>query len=161
MARAPHAPGGVYSGGVDGGRVVSGGSGTPRGGAGEGTGRYLRTGASRVDAARAARGRPRPQRDRGGAGGLAPRRAGDRVALRGGSRRGVGGPAAPRGLAAQGGTVGSVVLAVAFAIPHLGWVVAFAVTTWGLGTVLLAVVEHVRRIPPPPSGAPTPPVRPS
>lgn len=57
--------------------------------------------------------------------------------------------------------VGSVVLAVAFAIPHLGWVVAFAVTTWGLGTVLLAVVEHVRRIPPPPSGAPTPPVRPS
>ncbi len=51
--------------------------------------------------------------------------------------------------------VGSVVLAIGFAVPHLGWLLAFAVATWGWGAVLLALVERVRvrRLPPPPAPA--------
>ncbi len=49
--------------------------------------------------------------------------------------------------------VGSVVLAIAFAIPHLGWLLMLAAVTWGWGAVLLALAERVRtrRLPPPPA----------
>lgn len=53
--------------------------------------------------------------------------------------------------------VGSVVLAMAFAVPRLGWIVVAAVNTWGLGVVLLAAAERARRVPPPPVAAPPPP----
>lgn len=51
--------------------------------------------------------------------------------------------------------VGSVVLAIGFAVPHLGWLLVMAVATWGWGAVLLALIERIRirRIPPPPAPA--------
>lgn len=52
--------------------------------------------------------------------------------------------------------VGSVVLAIVFAIPHLGWLLMLAAATWGWGAVLLVLVERVRarRFPPAPPQAP-------
>ncbi len=49
--------------------------------------------------------------------------------------------------------VGSVVLAIAFAVPHLGWLVALAVLTLGWGVVLLALFDRIRarRVSPPPA----------
>lgn len=51
--------------------------------------------------------------------------------------------------------VGSVMLSIAFAIPHLGWLFMLAVATWGWGVVLLALFEwlRARRLPPPPAPA--------
>ena len=40
--------------------------------------------------------------------------------------------------------IGACILAVVFALPHLGWFVLFAVATWGLGAVVLSVVERGR-----------------
>ncbi len=40
--------------------------------------------------------------------------------------------------------IGACILAVVFALPHLGWFVMFAVITWGLGAVVLSVVERGR-----------------
>jgi hypothetical protein len=51
--------------------------------------------------------------------------------------------------------IGACVLAVVFALPHLGWFVLFAVATWALGAVVLSVVERGRGRPLFP---PTPPV---
>ena len=53
--------------------------------------------------------------------------------------------------------IGAVLLALAFAVPHAGWLLGFAATIWGTGGVAMAIVE--RRgiqgpIPPAPS-APT------
>lgn len=53
--------------------------------------------------------------------------------------------------------IGAVILAVGFAIPHLGGLLAFAVGTWGLGVVLLALVERRRvrpLVPPAPPAQP-------
>lgn len=52
--------------------------------------------------------------------------------------------------------VGAVVLAVTFAIPHLGALLAFAAATWGWGAVLLTLADRVRvrRVPPPAPPAP-------
>lgn len=51
--------------------------------------------------------------------------------------------------------VGSVVLSVAFAIPHLGWLLGLAVATWGWGVVLRALFgwARARPLPPPPAPA--------
>jgi hypothetical protein len=49
---------------------------------------------------------------------------------------------------------GAVLLAIAFAIPHLGWLAAAACATWGTGGVVMAIVERRRRrgtTPPPPA----------
>jgi hypothetical protein len=40
--------------------------------------------------------------------------------------------------------IGAVILAVVFALPHLGWFLMFAVITWGLGVVVLSLVERGR-----------------
>ncbi|HEV2281988.1 MAG TPA: polymer-forming cytoskeletal protein [bacterium] len=58
--------------------------------------------------------------------------------------------------------VGALLLAIAFAVPHLGWLAGFAATTWGTGGVLVAIVErrhHRGPVPPAPStpSAPPPP----
>src|SRR5579884_875332 len=52
--------------------------------------------------------------------------------------------------------VGSIMLAIAFAIPQLGALLAFAAATWGWGAVLLALADRVRmrRAPPPSPPAP-------
>ncbi len=52
--------------------------------------------------------------------------------------------------------VGAVVLAIAFAIPHLGALLVFAAATWGWGAVLLALLDRgrMRRVPPPAPPAP-------
>jgi hypothetical protein len=50
--------------------------------------------------------------------------------------------------------VGAVVLVVAFAIPHLGALVLFLSGTWGVGTIVLAIIERGRArpvAPPPPA----------
>ena len=46
---------------------------------------------------------------------------------------------------------GSVLLAIAFAVPHLGWLAGFAAVTWGTGGVVVAIMERHR------GQAPTPP----
>jgi hypothetical protein len=48
--------------------------------------------------------------------------------------------------------VGALVLAAVFAIPHLGWLLAFLATSWGWGAVLLALADRIRRrrVPPRP-----------
>lgn len=51
--------------------------------------------------------------------------------------------------------VGAVILAIAFSIPGLGGVAALVVATWGLGAMLLALLEGRRTRPVPP--APPPP----
>lgn len=62
--------------------------------------------------------------------------------------------------------VGAVLLAVAFAVPGLGWLAAFAATTWGTGAVVMTIVERRRgqgALPPAVPAAPpssTPPVSP-
>jgi len=53
--------------------------------------------------------------------------------------------------------VGAVLLAIAFAVPHLGWLAGFAATTWGTGAVAVAIMEQRRThgpVPPPPPAAP-------
>lgn len=49
--------------------------------------------------------------------------------------------------------IGAVILAVAFSIPRLGWLLVLAVSTWGLGSVFLAILEgrRSRSVPPPPA----------
>jgi hypothetical protein len=49
--------------------------------------------------------------------------------------------------------IGSLILAIAFAVPHLGWLAGFAAVTWGTGGVVVAIVEHRRN----PSPAAPPP----
>ncbi len=58
-----------------------------------------------------------------------------------------------RGSLGREALVGSVVLSIAFAVPHLGWLVAMAVLTLGWGVVLLALFDRIRahRVPPPPA----------
>jgi len=51
--------------------------------------------------------------------------------------------------------VGSLLLTIAFAVPHLGWLAGFAAVTWGTGGVVVAVMERHR------SQAPTPPAPPA
>lgn len=54
--------------------------------------------------------------------------------------------------------VGAVILAVLFSLPGLGGLVALAVSTWGLGAVLLLVVERHRfHQTPPTAQSPSPP----
>lgn len=53
--------------------------------------------------------------------------------------------------------VGAVILAVAFSIPHLGWLLALVVSTWGFGAVLLAVLEGRRSRHVPPAAPPVSP----
>ncbi|HKV43925.1 MAG TPA: polymer-forming cytoskeletal protein [bacterium] len=50
--------------------------------------------------------------------------------------------------------VGAVILAVAFSIPHLGWLLVLAVSTWGLGSVFLAMLERHRSRSIPPTSPP-------
>ena len=52
--------------------------------------------------------------------------------------------------------IGAVLLAIVFAIPHLGWLLALAVSTWGVGGVLLMVVERGRGRPLAPPAPPAP-----
>jgi hypothetical protein len=50
-------------------------------------------------------------------------------------------------------SVGALLLAIAFAIPHLGWLAGAAAATWGTGGVVMAIVEWRRAhgtLPPPP-----------
>ncbi|HEV2438956.1 MAG TPA: polymer-forming cytoskeletal protein [bacterium] len=50
--------------------------------------------------------------------------------------------------------VGSVLLAIAFAVPHLGWLAGFAAAAWGTGGVVVAITERHRGpgpVPPTPS----------
>ena len=50
--------------------------------------------------------------------------------------------------------VGSVFLAIAFAVPHLGWLAGFAAAAWGTGGVVVAIAERHRGpgpVPPTPS----------
>jgi len=50
--------------------------------------------------------------------------------------------------------VGALLLAIAFAIPHLGWLAGAAAATWGTGGVVMAIVERRRAhgtLPPPPA----------
>jgi hypothetical protein len=52
---------------------------------------------------------------------------------------------------------GAVLLAIAFAVPHLGWLAGAVATTWGTGGVVMAIVERRRNqgtIPPPAPSAP-------
>jgi hypothetical protein len=56
--------------------------------------------------------------------------------------------------------VGALLLAIAFAIPHLGWLAGATAATWGTGGVVMAIVERRRAqgtLPPPPAAPPTPP----
>lgn len=53
--------------------------------------------------------------------------------------------------------IGSVLIALAFAIPHVGWLVLFMASAWGLGAVALALIHRQRAQPSgPPAGAPQP-----
>jgi len=52
--------------------------------------------------------------------------------------------------------IGALLLAIAFAVPHLGWLAGFAATTWGTGGVVVAIMEYRRgRDPLPPAPPPT------
>jgi hypothetical protein len=56
--------------------------------------------------------------------------------------------------------VGALLLAIAFAVPHLGWLAGFAVTTWGTGGVVVAIMERRHQhgpVPPAPSTPSAPP----
>jgi len=53
--------------------------------------------------------------------------------------------------------VGAVVLAVVFAIPHLGGLLVLLAGTWGIGVVLLAFLERSRAWPAPPVSPPVAP----
>lgn len=52
--------------------------------------------------------------------------------------------------------VGALLLAIAFAVPHLGWLAGFAATTWGTGGVVVAIMERRQRHGPVPPAPPTP-----
>jgi hypothetical protein len=53
--------------------------------------------------------------------------------------------------------VGAVLLAIAFAVPHFGWLIGAAATTWGMGAVAVAIMERrqTRGTVPPPPPAPS------
>ena len=53
--------------------------------------------------------------------------------------------------------LGAVLLAIAFAVPHLGWLAALAATTWGTGGVAMAIVERRRGWTPPAPAGPSAP----
>jgi hypothetical protein len=56
--------------------------------------------------------------------------------------------------------IGALLMAMAFAVPHLGWLASAAAMTWGTGGVVMAVVERRRTpgtIPPPPAAPPATP----
>jgi hypothetical protein len=62
--------------------------------------------------------------------------------------------------------VGALLLAIAFAVPHLGWLAGFVATTWGTGGVVVAIMERRQRhgpVPPAPStpSSPSPPAVPA
>ena len=53
--------------------------------------------------------------------------------------------------------IGALLLAVVFAVPHLGWLAGFAATTWGTGGVVVAIIEYRRGHDPVPPAPPPPP----
>jgi hypothetical protein len=55
--------------------------------------------------------------------------------------------------------IGALLLVVAFAVPHLGWLAGLAATTWGTGGVVLTIMERRRRgsVPPATSAPSAPP----
>ncbi|MHB8732256.1 MAG: bactofilin family protein [bacterium] len=60
--------------------------------------------------------------------------------------------------------VGALLLAITFAVPHLGWLAIFAAATWGTGGVVVSIVERHRHhgpVPPSPSTPAAPPAIPA
>jgi hypothetical protein len=59
--------------------------------------------------------------------------------------------------------LGAVLLAIALAVPHVGWVAAFAAVTWGTGGVIVTIAERRGggRPVPPASSTPTSPAPPA